>query len=371
MNRLLLFVLITLLSGCSKQKPVLVAYISTLSGKNSQLGTSGRAGIRMAVEHWNREGGINGRPIELLIFDDKGSVDTGYTIVDSLVNRGVSFVIGPLISKMYPVVKRGMDAGMFFLSPTISTSKLSNEDDLFVRVIAPASYQSKLISQKMREMDLKNILVLLDKGNAEYTEDIYESLVSYESETDCGQKITQRYLQLSKENRPSELVALMDSLKPDGIFIGASAIDFGITSQYLRKSEVEFTLFGSSWSTTGDLIEHGGKAVEGAILIGNLPESNISEKELLFNKLYQKMVGEKVSFIALFANDAAMILFKGISQTESGLPRDVRDYIVETSTFATLQGDIKIDSLGDGYRDNLMIPLRVEDGQLVQCPRNP
>ncbi|MCP4694443.1 MAG: amino acid ABC transporter substrate-binding protein, partial [Desulfobacterales bacterium] len=52
--------------------PIKIGLPATLSGTTSSFGRHVRNGAVLAVERANRAGGVAGRPVELIIKDDKG-----------------------------------------------------------------------------------------------------------------------------------------------------------------------------------------------------------------------------------------------------------------------------------------------------------
>ena len=65
-----------LLAACGEPEPVRIGFLGGLSDRNTDVGDAGRNGVILAVEQWNREGGIQGRPIELIARDDAQKAET-------------------------------------------------------------------------------------------------------------------------------------------------------------------------------------------------------------------------------------------------------------------------------------------------------
>lgn len=65
----LAFACALLLAGCSDPQPIRIGLIAGLSDRGSDFGESVRNGVILAVEEQNAAGGINGRPIELIVRD--------------------------------------------------------------------------------------------------------------------------------------------------------------------------------------------------------------------------------------------------------------------------------------------------------------
>jgi branched-chain amino acid transport system substrate-binding protein len=66
-------------------KPIRLGLIVPLSGGSSDMGNSARVGAQIAVNEINSAGGFLGRPLELVIRDDKADPDTGLKAAEDVV----------------------------------------------------------------------------------------------------------------------------------------------------------------------------------------------------------------------------------------------------------------------------------------------
>lgn len=83
------------LIACNPQAPIRVGFIGGLSDRVSDVGQAGHNGVLLAVEKANRNGGIQGRMIELVTRDDSNSRETAARAAQELVDARVDAVIGP------------------------------------------------------------------------------------------------------------------------------------------------------------------------------------------------------------------------------------------------------------------------------------
>lgn len=73
---------------------VKVGVIGPFTGPSSDFGIPLRQGIELAVAEINTAGGYLGRPLELVVHDDKGDPDTGLKASQELAKQGVVATIG-------------------------------------------------------------------------------------------------------------------------------------------------------------------------------------------------------------------------------------------------------------------------------------
>ena len=71
-----------------------VGVVGPFTGPSSDFGIPLRQGIELAVDQINAAGGYLGRPIRLVLRDDKGDPDTGLKASQELVAQGVVATIG-------------------------------------------------------------------------------------------------------------------------------------------------------------------------------------------------------------------------------------------------------------------------------------
>ncbi|HEY0824104.1 MAG TPA: ABC transporter substrate-binding protein, partial [Ramlibacter sp.] len=69
----------------AKAQPIRIGLIFPLTGGSADMGNSARIGAQVAVQEINQVGGYLGRPLELVIRDDKADNDTGLKHAEELV----------------------------------------------------------------------------------------------------------------------------------------------------------------------------------------------------------------------------------------------------------------------------------------------
>ncbi len=78
--------------------PIQLGFIESLSGTYAPLGTEAAKTVELAVDQINKEGGIDGRTIELTTLDDKTAPDQAVIHFNKLKEQGVDAIIGSTFS---------------------------------------------------------------------------------------------------------------------------------------------------------------------------------------------------------------------------------------------------------------------------------
>jgi branched-chain amino acid transport system substrate-binding protein len=76
--------------------PYKIGAIFAVTGANSPLGTPEKQTVEMMVEQINGKGGVNGRPIQVIVYDNKSDATEAVTLAKKLIEQdNVLAIIGP------------------------------------------------------------------------------------------------------------------------------------------------------------------------------------------------------------------------------------------------------------------------------------
>ncbi len=75
-------------------EPIKIGYLGPLSGGVAQYGIAVQNGVKLYVDQLNAAGGINGRQIELVSYDEEGDATKAITGYNSLMDSGVVAIVG-------------------------------------------------------------------------------------------------------------------------------------------------------------------------------------------------------------------------------------------------------------------------------------
>jgi branched-chain amino acid transport system substrate-binding protein len=119
-------------SAFGEAKPYKLGTEQPLTGVAAYGGKSSLVGVQMAVDRINKAGGINGRPVELVVADDQSKPDIGRRAVEKLATEdAIDFHVGGFLSNIClacsPVWEEHKIVNMIgvCLDTTLTTSKCS------------------------------------------------------------------------------------------------------------------------------------------------------------------------------------------------------------------------------------------------------
>ena len=86
-------------AGTASGETIKIGCLAPLTGEVSTYGIATANGIKLGVEEINKNGGIGGKQIELMIQDEKGDPTEAVNAYNKLVDQGMVALIGDVTSK--------------------------------------------------------------------------------------------------------------------------------------------------------------------------------------------------------------------------------------------------------------------------------
>ncbi len=346
-----LFLIITLLANCRSRQPIRVGYSAVLSGFYSEIGISGRDAAQLALDQINAEGGINGVPLQLVTRDNKTSVGTTLKMMKELVQKeNVVAIIGHNSSvqaaETLPFINQSR---VVLIGCGASGEEFSGKKDFFFRVVpdnlvlgnAFADYVHKTYAypsynaafDTTNRAFTESILKIIDKRLREYDEKIDVS-IGFDSTAADLHKVAE---QVAEGN-------------PKGIILATSSKETSLLAQYLRQLGSQAQFFGTGWAHNITMLEKGGKAVQGMVLISNNTVLLDSPSYQDFSRRFFGRYNHAPGPDALHAYEAVEILAQALKQT-GGKAEGLPEALMAIHDFPGVLGNISFDANGDVKRD--------------------
>jgi branched-chain amino acid transport system substrate-binding protein len=342
--------------GCRPKEPIRIGLVSGLSGRHYDLGISSRNGVQLAVAELNAAGGIGGRPVELLVRDDRQDPETARAAVEDLIRNGVVAIIGHATSSMaeatLPIVDRER---VLMVSPTVSSSAFRGKDDWFV-MLHPSTAESaaRMADWLARHGAPRRIAAIYDLSNLAYSRSWTDHFTLEEERR--GAAVTPVPFTSGQVPQWSALAAQALAARPDAVLIVANALDSAALAQQLRKAQPGVRLLGTEWGFTHDVLAQGGAAVEGAVFIQKVDVTSTVPAYVRFRQAYEARFKRPVDFAAILSYEAAQLL--GVALARDATRDGVRRAVLSAGTFHGLQADYSIDAFGDSRRPHHVMTVR-------------
>ncbi|MFU2053214.1 ABC transporter substrate-binding protein [Bordetella hinzii] len=325
-------------------EPINIGFFSHLSGNFAEYGASFKNAVELYLDGVNAEGGIGGRPVRLIVEDDRNSPQEAATVARKIVaTPGVVLAIGSWsTTASLAAAPIFAEARIPQISPTSSHPDYSrqspyqfrqnNTDDVL------AQYNADTIHKKLKAQRI--VIPYSQDDWGVFTVKATKAAI----EKDGGQVLlTEAVLPGSKDFRP--LISKIKAAKPDGVFVALPYQEASIFLQQLRQAGVDIPAGGGIPLTSPKFIELAGKAAEGVVVHSIFFPGDPSKKA--FVDAYQAKYRKLPDQFAALAYDAAGVGVAAIRRVAaSGQPltgQAVRDALADGPAYEGVTGQTQYD----------------------------
>lgn len=351
-----------LTSPATAAEPINIGFFSHLSGNFAEYGTSFKNAIELYLDQVKAQGGIEGRPVNLIIEDDRNSPQEAATVARKIANTpDVVLAIGSWsTTASLAAAPIFTEAKIPQISPTSSHPDFSkqspyqfrqnNTDDVL------AQYNADTIQKQLKA----NTVVI------PYSQDdwgVYTGKATAAAIEKAGGKVLllESVQPGSRDFRP--FISKIKALNPEGVFLALPYQEASIFIQQLRQAGIDVPVGGGIPLTSPKFIELSGKAAEGVVLHSIFFAGDPAQKE--FVDAYKAKYGRNPDQFAALAYDAIGVGLEAVrSVIRSGKPltgEAVREALANGPEYKGVTGVTKYDEFGNVKKAPTFIVVR--DGQ--------
>lgn len=362
----LMLVLFTVVTGCqNKSDKIMVGNFGSMTGAEATFGISTRDGIIMAVEEWNKAGGILGKQIELKAYDNQGKPEEARLSVEKLINiDNVVAVLGEVASTRSlagaPVAQQYK---VPMISPSSTNPLVTQKGDYIFRVCFIDPFQGEVMAKFAFEtLKLRKAAILRDSksdysmGLANYFIKKFESL--------GGTIVGDEKFVSGDVDFKAQLTSLKQK-SPEFIFVPGYYTEVGLIARQAREQGIKVPLMGGDGWDSDKLTEIGGESVNGSYFSNHYTQEDPRPEVQNFIKNYQARFGTKPDALAASGYDAARILFEAIKTAGSVEGPKIRDALAATKNFNGVTGIITINEQRDATKSAVVLQVQGKDFKYV------
>jgi len=367
----------TVAQTADPKEPIKLGAFFALSGPAAHIGTPTKLVAEMAVDQINKAGGINGRPVELIIGDTESDPAKAATIAKKFIYADkVAAIIGPTTTAEGMNVKKIVEeAGIpTFMcvggDPVIMGGKFGAFTSVFKSPqrssVAVKRLFEYLKAKKMTKMALLTASDAFGKDGATWLEKMApEYGITFVAKESFGPKDTDMTAQLTK----------IKNAKPQGIICWTIGPAGAIVAKNKAQLGIKLPLFQCHGLPDPKYIELAGKASEGdrmpatkLMVVNELPD-NDPQKQVIQNfiKLYKDQYHFDKQFPinthSGYAWDAITIVADAMRKAGTD-PKALRTAIEGTRGYVGLSGIYNLTPEDhNGLGPDSMVIIQVKNGK--------
>jgi len=351
-------------AGCRKpdNTTISIGMLAPLTGAGARFGESQRNGVQLAIDEINSQGGIEGKPIRLVVEDTKTEPPTAVTAFLRLAeNRDVVAIVGSAASLDVPAYLPNVDkAAIPHILPVAVLPQITESGS---RWTFRNALNDRIAAQRMADF-------VVHRLGATKVALLIEDSAFGETGLRCGEQMEklgvtplaiERFKRGDLDIRPQ--ITKLRALGCTHIQFWGYYAEFAIVAKQMKELEYTAQLMGNQAPVNEKTIQLGGDAVEGTINICLFVPTKDSPAVGDFVKRYREQFGSTPDTWAAQSYDGMMLLAEAMRK--GGANRvAVRDALAATRDFPGITGTISFSESGDAeFRDTSII--RVSGGLYV------
>ena len=342
-------------------EPIKIGFFAPITSASASAdGESTRDSVNIAAEILNNNGGINGRPVEIVVEDDQLDTAQAQNIAEKFASDDeiVAVISGSYSGPTRVAAPIFQDAGKVMVSAYAVHPDVVNAGDFVFSQSFPGKVQATAAAYyAVNDMQAKKIAIIgvdLDFGTEQA-----EAFKKYAEEN--GAEIVFEQMVAISDNEFASIITQVKGLEPDLIYLPNY---YGHAAEILKQCKqqgLDCQVLGCEGADSWQFFETAGENAEGFIITTNLNRDSEDAATQEYMQLYTEKTGRMPDMTGASAYDAIQILFEGLKAVGTDDPEALRDYIAGMTDIETVTGNlIRYTSAGSAVK--AVAVQQVQDG---------
>ncbi len=330
---------------CGAQETIKIGFFAPITGPAAADGTSAKHAVELGLKEVNDAGGVKGKKVELIVYDDRLKGEEAVAIANKLIERDkvVGVVSGSysgptrVVSPIFQKAGMPMVAG-YAVHPDVTwdpKAKKANDymfrNGFLAEVEGAAAAEFAVKNLKAKKMSIiamdNDFGKSISGGFAARAEKLGATILTRQMYKFPGEKDFRPFLTRIKEGNPDLIFAA--GYYNEAASIVRQAKELGIRSQIMGEEGFDSPKF----------LEIAGPAAEGVVIATNLDRDDPRPLVQNFLKNYRKAYGEDADMVGASSYDAFMILVNAVQKAGTD-PKAIQNALQNTKDYNGLTGKI-------------------------------
>lgn len=352
--------------GCTKKEDaIVIGEYGSLTGNEASFGQSTNKGIRMAFDEYNAKGGVKGKKIKLITYDDQGKPEEAAAVVKRLITQDkVLAIIGEVASsRTLAAAPIAQQYKIPMISPSSTNPKVTKEGEYIFRTCFIDPFQGKVGAKfAIENLKLKKAAIFRDVKN-DYSVGLAD-VFAEEYKKMGGEILVDMSYQAGDVDFKAQLTQIK-SKNPEVIFIPGYYTEVGLIARQARELGIKAALLGGDGWDGEKLHEIGKEAINGQYYSNHYTTESTDPVVQEFISKFKTKYNETPDSMAALGYDAARILVEAISRTDEVTSVNIRNEIAKTKDFMGSTGKITINEQRDATKSAVIVQVENEKRKYV------
>ncbi len=345
-------------ASCTKkanENELLIGSYSSNTGATGSFGILQNQGIDMAVEEINAAGGINGKKIVMVNYDNKSENEETLTVVNRLISQdNVLAIIGETTSGKSKIGAQVAQANkVVMLSPSATNPDVTNVGNYIFRTCFIDPFQGLVMAKFTTEyLKFKKAAILRDI-KSDYSMGLSDVFAAEFKK--LGGVIV---VDTSYEEGDIDFKSQLNSIKsknPDVIFVPGYYNEVALLAKQLKELNMKQILLGGDGWSSPKLYEIAKEAITGHYFSNHYTTNSTDPKTVEFVKNYKAKYNQDADVMAALGYDSVYLLAEAIRNTQTVTRETIREELAKIKDFAGVTGKMSMDENRNAVKSAVVV----------------
>lgn len=334
-----------------------------LSGAVATYGQASVKGIEMAVEEINAAGGVKGKKVELVSYDNKSEPAEATTLATKLITQDkVLAIVGPATSGGF---KATVPVALKNKVPVVSGS--ATADDVTVDASGVKEYAFRtcfndsfqgtaMANYAAKNLSAKSVLIIKD-SSSDYAKGLAENFKK--TFTAAGGTIVGEEAYVAGDTDFNAILTRVKGQQFDAIYLPGYYQEAGLIIKAARALGITTPVLGGDGFDSPDLLKLGGAAALNNVYFTNHYSSlDKDPKVVKFIADFKAKYGEEPNAFHALGYDTAKFVVDAIGRASALNGEAVKTALAETKDFEAVTGKLSVDANHNPIKAIVVVGLK-------------
>ena len=369
MKKLISIILASILwAGCTKKtndNEILLGSYSSNTGATAAFGVFQKRGIDMAVEEINAKGGINGKKIKHINYDNKSEADETLAVVNRLISQdNVLAIVGEATSGRSKIgAQVAQQNKVVMLSSSATNPDVTKVGNYIFRACFIDPFQGFVMSKFATEnLKAKTAAIMRDVKN-DYSVGLSDVFIT-EFKKMGGTIVADISYQEGDVDFKSQLTSIKGK-NPDVIFIPGYYNEVALVAKQHKELGMKAPLLGGDGWSSPDLYKIAKEAINGHYFSNHYTTESKDPKTVEFVKNFRDKFKEDADVMAALAYDATYMMAEAMTKANPLDREHIREELSKIKDFYGATGKMSMNENRDAVKSAVVVQVQGDQYKFI------
>jgi branched-chain amino acid transport system substrate-binding protein len=320
---------------------VKIGLLAPLTGSAAADGVSVHNSLMLAVEKVNKGGGLLGKPVELVVYDDRADAKEAVPLAQKLIQQDA---VAAVVAGSYSLPTRAaapiFDESQIPMVAAYAVHPEVTQGDYTFRNGFLGMVEGKAAAHAAVELLKAKRIALLTSDN-DFGRTLSEGFKAFIKTGVKGAQIVSEQAYPFAEKDFKAYLSKIKETNPDAIFASGYYFQTGPVVKQAREMGMTMPIIGEEGADSPKFLEIAGMAAEGFVIVTNLNRDDPRPEVQSFLKEYEARFKIQPDMVGASAYDAFMIIAEAIKRAGSLKGTEIQKAIAATKDYNGLTGLLK------------------------------